>query len=306
MRVLHLNSSFSSVPLLAECLNALGCEADVAGFDNRYFNLPRKYYIQTKIQKGPPMLMERLIRFGWLARHYDILHFHYHSGLPWNYHYIDFLLWRALRKKIVMHYRGDDLRHHQRKFAHWLAHAIIVSTPDLLQYEPRAFYVPNPILIGGPAAPQDGPRRLVVAHAPTDPLVKGTEHIKGVVAGLQAGGLNISLDLIENVSHDETLARLAKADIVIDQVRIGWYGSVAIEAMALGKPTLCYISLPAQPAGIYKTTPETLGQDLTRLVLDNGLRCELGQKAYVYAKVIHDALPIAREVAGIYEIIMAR
>ena len=43
------------------------------------------------------------------------------------------------------------------------------------------------------------------------------------------------------MTHGEALGRLAAADLVVDQLVLGWYGAVAVEAMALGRPVLAYI-----------------------------------------------------------------
>jgi hypothetical protein len=32
-----------------------------------------------------------------------------------------------------------------------------------------------------------------------------------------------------------------KADLLVDQLLAGWYGGVAVEFMALGKPVVCYL-----------------------------------------------------------------
>jgi len=31
------------------------------------------------------------------------------------------------------------------------------------------------------------------------------------------------------------------ADLLVDQLLTGWYGAVAVEMMALGKPVVCYL-----------------------------------------------------------------
>src|SRR5690606_29311649 len=46
--------------------------------------------------------------------------------------------------------------------------------------------------------------------------------------------------LVENVPHKELKERYKDCDIFIDQVLSGWYGTAAIEAMAIGRPVICY------------------------------------------------------------------
>ena len=58
------------------------------------------------------------------------------------------------------------------------------------------------------------------------------------VEALSVGGLKLKLDLIEGVPRANVLERLARADVVVDQLVLGWYGGLAVEAMALGRPVL--------------------------------------------------------------------
>lgn len=51
----------------------------------------------------------------------------------------------------------------------------------------------------------------------------------------------IEFSLIQNVTRTEALEALEASDIVIDQLLIGEYGVLSIEAMALNKKVLCYI-----------------------------------------------------------------
>src|SRR5699024_11742732 len=64
-----------------------------------------------------------------------------------------------------------------------------------------------------------------------------------VIAGEKLKKECISFDFrfIEGMDHQETMNLLSKADIVIDQLRIGASGYLSTEAMALGKPVICYI-----------------------------------------------------------------
>ena len=64
-------------------------------------------------------------------------------------------------------------------------------------------------------------------------------------------------------------------DVLIDQIYGGWYGGLAVEAMALGKPVLGYIReddlkfIPPEMAEnlpIVKTCPETLQENLISLI----------------------------------------
>lgn len=89
--------------------------------------------------------------------------------------------------------------------------------------------------------PLSGKRPLRVLHAPNHRHVKGTDPLLAAVENLQRQGRAIELVLVEKRSNREVLEEIARADLVVDQLVIGWYAMFAIEAMALGKPVVCHI-----------------------------------------------------------------
>lgn len=106
-----------------------------------------------------------------IVRDYDLLHFHYSSGLPFG---LDFPLWRLLNKKVVMHHHGTDIRH---KGEHWLyarlAQRIFVFTPDLLERSRDAIWVSNPRdlemypYVGVSDKPSNDMDPIKILHAPS-------------------------------------------------------------------------------------------------------------------------------------------
>ena len=63
------------------------------------------------------------------------------------------------------------------------------------------------------------------------------------------------------MSNDEALKKYREADIVIDQLRIGWYGAFAVEVMKMGKPVIAYINerdLKYVPAEMAKECKESV------------------------------------------------
>jgi hypothetical protein len=320
--VLHINYSFPSIPVLVRELRRLGRRADSVSFTRDYFNIEDDYCIEVPTLILSPFssqwliirLVRRSINFVWrflkftvcFSWRYDVLHFHYHSALPNALGYIDLPLWRMLGRMVIMQYEGSDLRGHPHILPRLFSSAIIVSTPDLLEWEQNAIYIPSAINLGGlpyvGAESHATPIRIV--HAPTDRAIKGTSYVVHAVQELRSQGYAIELDMVENVPYQEAIERYKKADIVIDQVLIGWYGLVAIEAMALGKPVMVYIreDLRHYIAGspLFLTSVPTLASDLKVLMQDAGLRQKLGQEGRDYVKSVHDAGQIANRLTKIY------
>ena len=183
-------------------------------------------------------------------------------------------LMRALRRQVFVTYQGDDARiaeyqvdldisllkinpdnystsldRQRLRQIHLLdryAYAIYAVNPDLLHALPcRARFVPYSHIDADQIAPHYPLIRpngcLVVGHAPTHRLGKGTEHVIASVRELEEEGCGVELKLVEGLSHDAAMQEYEGVDILVDQLYAGWYGGLAVELMAMGKPVLAYI-----------------------------------------------------------------
>ena len=233
--------------------------------------------------------------------------FHFYFGLTLVPKRIQFPILKAARKKSVFHFVGSDIRGKSPDELAYgrLAGAQIVGSYDAARWIPEADVVPPGIDLGAiaPVPPRvDG--QLRIAHAALSRRRKGTEL---VVAACDELGLD--LDVIENVRHDEVGPRLARADIVVDQLNSGWYGLFAIEAMAYGKPVVGYlhdeaVTRTAAAFGvevpIVRTTKETLATDLRTLARSDEERRSRGAAGRTYVERVHDADKMADRLIDIY------
>ncbi len=80
-----------------------------------------------------------------------------------------------------------------------------------------------------------------IVHAPNHMNIKGSAFIEEAIQRLIIDGYSIQYDCLHGKSNDEVLEILENADIVVDQIIIGWHGIFAIEAMAFGKPVITHI-----------------------------------------------------------------
>lgn len=83
---------------------------------------------------------------------------------------------------------------------------------------------------------------LRLLHAPNHRALKGTSFIEAAVKDLQSEGLDLELRIVAKVPNEKILEEIEHADIVIDQVIIGWYAMFSIEAMSLSTPCICYLN----------------------------------------------------------------
>ncbi|MDQ1261110.1 MAG: hypothetical protein QG575_291 [Euryarchaeota archaeon] len=295
--VLHVGSIAGVPQELSRAQRRLGHKSDVISFQPHPFDYEVDYFRPTRLP-FPLRYIERLHSISKIVGDYDILHLHYFSVLPFG---LDLPLWKMLGKKIVFHYHGDDIRNKgegmlPRKYAE----AVLVSTPDLLAWSPRAKWTANPIdlrkypYIGV----EDHNRKLRIVHAPSVPKVKGTEYVVKAVEELKSEGYKIELDLVKNMPHQEAVEHYKQADIVVDQLLIGWYGVFAIECMALGKPVCVYIRkdlesyLTNNP--LVSTTSSRLKEDLRKLIEDSDLRRAIGEEGRRFVEKKHDSEKIAK------------
>jgi glycosyltransferase involved in cell wall biosynthesis len=106
-----------------------------------------------------------------------------------------------------------------------------------------------------------------------------------------------------------------QADLVIDQLLVGWYGGMAVEAMALGKPVISYIREgdlrfipPAMSSQlpIIRATPSTLYDVLSEwLTVRRQELSRVGSRSRAYVERWHDPLWIANRLKREYETIVA-
>lgn len=197
----------------------------------------------------------------------------------WYVRAVELLDLRWLRragKGIVVTFQGDDARqgdycrrHFDIHFAdeveadyyapelderkrQWIAQfdryadRIYALCPDLLNVLPkRAEYLPfgNVDPAAWPATPPsaDPSRRPMLIHAPSHRGVKGTRFIVAAVEQLRREGVPFDFTLVENLPHHEARRVYLQADLLVDQLLAGNYGGLAVEAMALAKPVVCYL-----------------------------------------------------------------
>jgi len=277
---------------------------------------------------------EHLLRFARYAGEFDVFVFHFGHSLTAD-SLADVPLLKANGKKVIFYFHGCDIRpsrENLQKYRYcvcrdcWphrcnpnrdlalqvardFADAIWVSTPDLLEFVPGAALFQQPFEVGAvewrAALEREGEGTVRVVHAPSDRLLKGTKYIVSAVEQLRSSGLDIELLLIENMSREEALECYRHADIAVDQLLMGSYGTFAVELMAIGVPTICFIredlrSRYPEPPPVVNADPETIGEVLRDLAGRRSDWPRIAREGRNFAESFHDSLVLARQAIATY------
>lgn len=206
--------------------------------------------------------------------------------------------------------RSDARKQKQIRLMDRYCTRIYALNPDLLHVLPsRAEFLPYSHISLEEWHPVDAPDErlpLRIGHAPTHRGVKGTSHVLKAAERLRREGHQFELVLIEGLSNREAKERYKDVDVLVDQLYAGWYGGLAVELMALGKPVVAYIreddlhGIPEQmrtDLPIVRADPHSI-----RDVLESLITCPredlvgLGRRSRAYVEKWHDPVAIAERI----------
>lgn len=154
-------------------------------------------------------------------------------------------------------------------------------------------------------------RPLRIVHAPNHRAIKGTAHLQRTVEELRAQGCPVELIQIEKMPNDQLREALRQADVIVEQLVIGWHGIFALEAMCLGKPVLTYIApelerlyilaglLRAGELPFLRVDHLSLGAELRACAEGGRPLAEIGRRSRAYVARHHSLEVIGAEFARI-------
>jgi glycosyltransferase involved in cell wall biosynthesis len=279
------------------------------------------------------------------ARRFDVVHFNFGMSLAPSYYgmhgrggvlygayarlleQVDLRVFRT--PAIFVTFQGDDARpwgdalqdalkrKRVRRFSE-AADAMYVLNPDLLAQVPGASFLPYASVDPREWSPAPSPpsETLRLVHAPSDRARKGTDTIVAAVQRLRDRGVAIELELVEGRPRAEARHAYERADVVVDQLIVGWYGGVAVEAMALAKPVVAYLdqdALARVPDGLRADLPiiqadsENLESVLHQLAArPHAELAEIGVRGRAFVERWHDPLAVAQRTKADYERALGR
>ncbi len=233
-------------------------------------------------------------------RFYDIWHYHSPFGTLYSY------LKKNFKKKIFLkHYHGSDIRNAgivDNDFC-------LVSTPDLLKFTPNGKWLPNPIDLDlikkyrKTSIENSSPTKL--AHYPYYRNKPEWNYIYVMINDFKR---QHGIEVVEvfNMANEKCLEKIMECDIVLGKIitELGWFGKFELEAMALGKPVIAYVSdelYDVYKPPIFRTTKETFSADLQYLMNDKTMQKKLSHEGKSYVEKLHDSRIVADRVMKYYD-----
>ncbi|MBP6409890.1 MAG: glycosyltransferase [Pseudarcicella sp.] len=146
----------------------------------------------------------------------------------------------------------------------------------------------------------------IIVHTPTAAITKGSNIILPIIEELKQN-YDFDFILLNGLPREEVHRIVQDCDIFLDQIMLGSHGVATCEAMAMGKPTVCYIMPAVFEAGLPKESPivnanpDTLKATLIELITNASLRKEIGVKSRQYIEKYHDADKIAVDVYNVFK-----
>ncbi len=130
----------------------------------------------------------------------------------------------------------DDARRTRAQVAERHAEAIFNARNDQLSYleghtHPFLYFYPDE-QFAGPTDKFDAPERIVVVHAPSNPLLKGTDAVREAMARITRTHPHVEYRELIGVPHEEVLAALDEAHIALNEFYASVPGVFGVEAMA--------------------------------------------------------------------------
>lgn len=334
---------------LSRAERSLGIDSDVMSFKGHPFGYLADTILHLEKSSWPERAAKMVRFLYQSIEKYDVFHFNFGASLLSTFYFpfaCDIPLITSKGKRIFATFMGcdariggymrnhypysacnrqhcknswcnpltDRVRKRRIKIFSRIAETLFCLNPDLCRFIPNAVFLPYAHVDPKTWTPkrqrkQKQSKEKIILHAPSDRNIKGTRYVLEAVRRLQLKGLPIKLQLVENTGHQEMKELIENADIVIDQLLVGWYGGFAVEAMALAKPVISYIRkediefVPnemAKDLPIISSTIETLDNVLENEIFDTQHMLMIGEKGRAYVEKWHDPLKVAKTTFRCY------
>jgi len=293
---------------------------------------------KSKPMKAPFFLFNKILKipiFIWALSHYNVFIFGFGRSF---FNYFDLPILKFFNKKIIFAFNGSDERppyidgaRHNLTIENYGSIArkmksnivtiskyadCIIGSTNSSHFHQKSII--NFVALGLPFNhPSDSDytkdemkNSIRILHAPSDPIGKGSDHIRSAISELKQKGYDIDYVEITGRPHHEVIEELQRCDFVVDQVYGGAMGGFATEAAYFAKPNVTggyyadYIHNDYHPEHIPPSLychPGNLTSAIERLIVDEEYRLELGKRAQDFVRTRWTPEQVAKRYLQIIE-----
>lgn len=352
MRVLHLPTNVAGMAWgLAQGERRLGLDSRVLATSRTWLDYPCDICLEWQNRNRLGRLLSGIKAFLEIRNRFDVFHFNFGKTLidlgDYGLGSIDLPLYPR-GSKIIFTYNGCDARQKYKSIDLYkitacsadecyngicldgrrdrrkvrsisgvakYAHHIFAVNPDLLNFLPEKISSFLPYAIGPWYGIEQFPilqrKKFRIVHSPTNRAAKGSSYIIAALDNLSKR-YDIETVLVENIPNQQALEIYKSADLVIDQVLIGWYGGFAVEVMKMGKPVAVYIReedlkhIPKRMAedllsAVINISPFSIEETLELYLQNRELLAQKSQASMEYVNRWHDPVYVANLTKEVYE-----
>jgi glycosyltransferase involved in cell wall biosynthesis len=343
-RVLHLPTNTASLPShTVRGLRKIGVDARGLTIGNAIIQSAEELeIINIKGQRWSPTWFWTKLTASYYVLKWiiwaDVIHWYFDTrALPYG---LDLKLIKFLNKPAVVEWLGSDIRipeiefadnqyyreafhngyehqnesyHRSRQTQQRFAKSgfMPIATTGMTQYLqkdifPNYYFVRQRLMLSDftPFYPDPKKIKPLIVHAPSAPIAKGTPFVLNAINRLNKK-YDFEFILLQGLPRKKALQIMQEADIFLDQFIGGHHGMATIEAMAYGKPVLCYtkpslINEFPLDMPVVNANPDNLVEVLEPLLQDGKIRHEIGKLSRAYVEKYHDAIKLAHQLVDIY------
>lgn len=319
---------------IARGLSAMGVYAKTLCYHPNYLKYESDYVMDIEKAQDQKTAVLQTRKFAeQLISQFDIFHFHFGSTLTLDYS--DLPVLKRLGKKMTAHYWGsevrmyskavkinpyikvkqtneDMLKHWLDKMSNYVGHCI-VGDYELYEYVKDFFdyahVIPALIDISKyiPKSDQQSNEKFLIVHAPTSPVIKGSQYIVNAINELKPK-YDFEFKLIQGMSHEEAKKIYQQADLIVDELHCGTYGLLTVETMAMAKPVITWVTdymrekyPPELP--VISANPDTVKAKIEYAINNREMLTELGQKGRSYVEKYHDMNKVVPQIIDVYKML---
>ncbi len=248
---------------------------------------------------------------------------------------LEFIIYKMLRKKVIMIYVGTDARppcnspkfegnvhdlydetlrisNRVRMIEKYCTVISAISTSAFLNHPFIIYNAVFPIIDNADISKKSKEEhdKIVILHAPSHYIAKGTSEIRRTIERLKQRGCQIDYIEMNGFSHKEVIDTLRMSDVVIDQINASEPTStLSSEACANGVPVIIcgnyqeyYELVPEYTiAPICYWENDRLEDNLYELINDKDRRIEIGRKEEEFILSRHTPKDVVKRLLAIID-----